>query len=178
MSIAFSKILIPIDFSVNTESAINRTVSLIGIESGKIHLLHMVKPGKSAGKKFSLWDAEKKLTQWKAIIEESHRSLQVDTHIIKGISVQAVVIQFARLIDSDLIIIGKQQGQRPWWADRLSPSQRNARKKFKDPDPRCPSLRAIIGKAIANHHTSRWFDALMESLPDRPSGFCLPKNAQ
>ena len=118
MSETFSKILIPIDFSVNTQSAINRAISLIGIENGNIHLLHMVKPGKSAAKKFSQWDAEKKLIEWKAVLEESHIALQVDTHLIEGTSVQAVVIQFARLIDSDLIIIGKQQGRRPWWVLR------------------------------------------------------------
>jgi len=82
MSVTFNKILIPIDFSVNTESAINKAISLIGIESGAIHLLHMVKPGKSAAKKFSLWDANKKLTEWKAILEESYPAMQVDTHII------------------------------------------------------------------------------------------------
>jgi nucleotide-binding universal stress UspA family protein len=118
MPVTFSKILIPIDFSVNTESAINRAISLIGIEGGSLHLLHMVKPGNSATKKFSLWDAEKKLTQWKAILEESYPALRVDIHIIRGISVQPVVIEFARLIDSDLIIIGKQQGRRPWWVLR------------------------------------------------------------
>jgi len=75
----------------------------------------MVKPGKSAAKKFSLWEAEKKLTQWKAKLEQSYPALQVDTHIIRGNSVQLVVIEFARLIDSDLIVIGKQQGLRPLW---------------------------------------------------------------
>ena len=115
MPFTFSKILIPIDFSVNAETAIYRAVSLIGIEGGILHLLHMVKPGKSTAKKFSLWEAEKKLTQWKAKLEQSYPALQVDTHIIRGKSVQLVVIEYARLIDSDLIIIGKQQGLRPWW---------------------------------------------------------------
>jgi nucleotide-binding universal stress UspA family protein len=114
----FSKILIPIDFSVNTDSAIHKAISLIEVEGCTFHLLHIVKPGKSAAAKFSLWEAEKKLMQWKATLEECYSALKVDSHILRGKSVQQVVIQFARLIDADLIIIGKQQGRRPWWVLR------------------------------------------------------------
>jgi nucleotide-binding universal stress UspA family protein len=122
MPATFSKILIPIDFSVNTESAIYKAISLIEAEGCTFHLLHVVKPGKSAATKFSLWDAEKKLMQWKATLEERYPALKVDSHILRGNSVQRVVIQFARLIDADLIIIGKQQGRRPWWVLRhISP---------------------------------------------------------
>jgi nucleotide-binding universal stress UspA family protein len=128
MPFTFSKILIPIDFSVNAETAIYRAISLIGIEGGILHLLHMVKPGKSAAKKFSLWEAEKKMTEWKAKLEQSYPALQVDTHIIRGNSVQLVVIEFARLIDSDLIIIGKQQGLRPWWLLRHNSPETIAKK--------------------------------------------------
>jgi nucleotide-binding universal stress UspA family protein len=78
----------------------------------------VAKPGNAATIKFSLWEAENKLTRWKEILEETHPVIKIEVHILRGHSVQAVVIECATLINADLIIIGKQQGRRLWLSFR------------------------------------------------------------
>ena len=45
MAVAFNKILIPVDFSLNTETAVKKAIGLVGTDETVIDLLHVVRPG-------------------------------------------------------------------------------------------------------------------------------------
>ncbi len=61
MAATFDKILIPVDFSLNTEIAVKKAVELVGSDATVIHLLHVVRPGKKAKNQFNVWVAERDL---------------------------------------------------------------------------------------------------------------------
>jgi nucleotide-binding universal stress UspA family protein len=113
MPIAFNKILIPVDFSLNTDIAIKRAAALAGADT-VLYLLHIVPPGKSAAHHFKMWAAEKELDQWKNAIRVSNPALKVKTHLFKGHSVQQLIIDCAAMLNPDLVVIGKQHGRRGW----------------------------------------------------------------
>lgn len=125
---AFSKILIPVDFSLSTEIAVSRAMGLIEKEHSNIQLLHIISPRsvwqsltslifltrakKQASGKYIEWEAEKKLAQWKATIEEYAPGIKVNTAIVQATSVQDMIIHAANTEQPDLIIIGKQGDRR------------------------------------------------------------------
>ncbi len=59
MTIAFNKILIPVDFSLNTEMAIKKAAGLAKADQTILHLLHVLKAGKHATHQFKVWAAQK-----------------------------------------------------------------------------------------------------------------------
>src|ERR1700744_1513201 len=107
MAVAFNKILIPVDFSLNTEIAVKKAIGLTGAEESVIHLLHVVKPGGKAVAQFRNWTVEKDLEEWKYNIQREHPELKVKVHILPGHSVQGTIIECAHMLNPDLIIIGK-----------------------------------------------------------------------
>jgi nucleotide-binding universal stress UspA family protein len=113
MPIAFNKILIPVDFSLNTDIAVKRAAALAGADT-VLYLLHIIPPGKSAAHHFKMWAAEKELDQWKNAIRGSNPALRVKTHLFKGHSVQQLIIDCAAMLNPDLVVIGKQHGRRGW----------------------------------------------------------------
>lgn len=102
---SFKNILVPVDFTLNTEVAINKTLELIDDEGSKIHLLHVNKAG--SFKKEVHPDCEKKLKQWKNTIEDDHPFISVHVSIEQSTSVQTAIKQKAKEIDADLIVIGQ-----------------------------------------------------------------------
>lgn len=108
---SFKKILVPVDFSLNTEVAINKTLELIDEESSEIYLLHVEKPGRS--KKEVHFDSERKLKQWKETIEDYHPFISVYVSIEESGSVQTAVKEKAETINADLIVIG-QSSNHSW----------------------------------------------------------------
>jgi nucleotide-binding universal stress UspA family protein len=122
MAAAFDKILIPVDFSLNTEIAVKKAMALIGTGPAVIHLLHVIRPGGKAVGQFRSWMAEKDLLEWKGNIRKEHPELTVKVHILRGHSVQGTIIECARMLNPDLIIIGKHNSrQRFTFFRRLSP---------------------------------------------------------
>jgi nucleotide-binding universal stress UspA family protein len=143
MIASLNKILIPVDFSVNTEIAVQKALGFAADEETTIHLLHVVRPGHSAAGKFDAWEATQKLEQWKSTILESHPAANVKTYILKGRSVQSMIIECAGMLKPDLIIIGKQNGRRRWvWFRSISPDA-IARKS------NCPVLTAKPGSILS-----------------------------
>ena len=63
MPATFNKILIPVDFSFNTEIALKKAVGLAGAEETTIHLLHVTRPGKKVASQFRNWVVERDLQQ-------------------------------------------------------------------------------------------------------------------
>ncbi|HVS97304.1 MAG TPA: universal stress protein [Puia sp.] len=114
MAIAFNQILIPVDFSLNTETAVRKAAGLIGTYDTVLHLLHVMRPGNHAVHQFKVWAVEKELQEWKENICRQYPSLRVRTHILKGRSVQRMIIECAGMLKPDLIVIGRQNNRRRW----------------------------------------------------------------
>ena len=114
MAIAFDKILIPVDFSLNTEIAVKKAAGLVGSGEAVLHLLHVMRPGRHAVYQFRSWAVEKELEQWKDTIRSTYPKLRVRTHILKGRSAQRMIIECAEMLKPDLIIIGRQNNRRRW----------------------------------------------------------------
>ncbi|MGZ8554646.1 MAG: universal stress protein [Chitinophagaceae bacterium] len=118
MPYAFKSILVPVDFTINTEVAVKK--ALCFADAGAvIHLLH-VQTGMFLGSSLvsvGLWtdtDGEEnsgvlqtKLQQWKTSIEESPNDISVCSWISTDDSVQEVIEKKAAGLNVDLIVIGK-----------------------------------------------------------------------
>jgi nucleotide-binding universal stress UspA family protein len=110
----FKTILIPVDFTVNTEIAISKALEMANSDGFMMHLLHIVKPSfaiKALGKSLKdekEIDAETKLTQWKESIEDYQPLGQVCWSIESGTSIQQVIIDRSFELQPDLIVLGKQ----------------------------------------------------------------------
>ena len=143
MTVEFNKILIPVDFSVNTGTAVNRALGFVGEEKAIIYLLHVIRPGKSAKDKFRLREAEEKLAQWKTRIQTNIPSISVMTQVLKGHSVQHLIVECAGMLKPDLIIIGKQHSRRRWSLMRSVLPDAIARKS------NCPVLTAKPGSLLS-----------------------------
>jgi nucleotide-binding universal stress UspA family protein len=122
MAVTFDKILIPVDFSLNTEIAAKKAMELTGNDSAVIHLLHVIRLGKRATSQFRQWVAEKDLHQWKRNIQDASPNIRVKMHILHGHPVQQVIIECAKMLAPDLIILGKQNKHRRWlFSSNISP---------------------------------------------------------
>jgi nucleotide-binding universal stress UspA family protein len=122
MAVAFNRILIPVDFSMNTETAVNKAIGLAGTDETVIHLLHVVRPGRKALTRFKAWVVERDLYQWKYKIQEASANIHVKTEVLRGYSVQQTIIECAAVLNPDLIILGKQHNHRRWFFSRqISP---------------------------------------------------------
>ena len=87
---SFKKILVPVDFTLNTEVAINKTLELIDDDQPVIYLLYVKKPDNAFGKDQHP-DYERKLKQWKESIEDYHPSVVVRLSVKKSGSVQTAI---------------------------------------------------------------------------------------
>ena len=122
MPIAFNRILIPVDFSLNTEIAIKKAIGLVGHDDTILHLLHVIRPGRQATHQFKLWAVDKEMEKLKESIKASHADLKVKTHVLKGHNVQRLIVDCASMLKPDLIIFGKQNNRRRWpYFSHISP---------------------------------------------------------
>lgn len=127
MPTGFSHILIPVDFSVNTEVAIARAVDLVQLSDCRITLLHIQRillPGmvqsihcyvKGYSRQQVNADRQVLLDKLQALknkMEERHPALNVRTELIFGEPVQESIVRCAMAREADLIIIGKKGGTR------------------------------------------------------------------
>ncbi|HTR31095.1 MAG TPA: universal stress protein [Puia sp.] len=114
MPAAVDNILIPVDFSFNTEIAVRKAVELAGPDETVIHLLHVTRPGKNTGSQFRQWIAERDLHQWKYRIQQAGSNIHVRVHLFRGASVQQTIIDCIGVLNPNLIIIGKHNKHRRW----------------------------------------------------------------
>lgn len=109
---AFQTILVPVDFSRNTEVAVAKTLELADREPCVIHLLHVFTPFpfevRSSGP-----NRQTRMQQWKERIEASNPELTVQCWEVRSSSVQRGVRQMAAELGADLIVIG-QTASRVW----------------------------------------------------------------
>ena len=119
----FKNILVPVDFSDNTEIAVKQAIKLGCTEDSIIHLLHVTDPKNTYSinsvlsqlvlpqKKKSIEKITRRLQEWKQAIEETDSDKTVITHIMKG-TVESSIKYLAKEIKPQLIIIGKKTGKR------------------------------------------------------------------
>lgn len=122
MSTSLINILVPVDFSVNTEFAVKKAIELAQSSDSIIHLLH-VKPPKNTwnlilsknnnSKPVMQCDyyyaVMQKLQEWMVAIEETIPQTKVKIYFSEG-SVQNKILEFAKQIKPQLIIIAKKRG--------------------------------------------------------------------
>jgi nucleotide-binding universal stress UspA family protein len=113
MQSGFNTILIPVDFTINTETAIKKALEVVDIKDASIHLLHVLTQNNSLTDRAQSNDwmnhtnALEKLNQWKQVIEEIVPGVKVIYWLQYG-PVQAAIEKKAAELDADLIVIGKQ----------------------------------------------------------------------
>jgi nucleotide-binding universal stress UspA family protein len=115
MSARFNTILIPVDFSVNTEIAIAKTLELIDDAAATIHLLH-VRP---RGLFHTVWQyitdhstetserVQNKLNELQARIRKMRPDIQVLYCVAETMRVDKAISQKAAQLNVNLIVIGK-----------------------------------------------------------------------
>src|ERR1043166_1361899 len=124
MSSLFKSILIPVDFSGNTEAAVKQAIELTCINGSTIHLLHVIKPKamwavipvnnrsmSKLNKNYYVQKIMSKLQEWKFEIEQSTSYCKVNTYIAEGI-ICANIRDAVKEIKPELIIIGKNSNHK------------------------------------------------------------------
>lgn len=109
----FKTIVVPIDFSLNTEVAICKALEIADGSGTTFHLLHIRQhlPDINLRRREEALrhdDAEKKLQQWQESIEDYLPAATVIRWVVCGSSVQQAIIDKAIEVNADLIVIGKK----------------------------------------------------------------------
>lgn len=120
----FKNILLPVDFSINTEIAVKKAVELVQQEDAIIHLLHVVSPLSTWGgitmypfhavtraESYEHIQEDYSLQKLKSEIESCLPQVQIETILAEG-GIQNSIIEAAKTLRTDLIIIGKHHRQR------------------------------------------------------------------
>jgi len=110
----FKIILIPVDFTINTEVAICKALDLADPEDLVIHLLHICKPsfndvnlGKSSKTEKEI-DAEIRLHEWKQNIGDYNPLAKVICWIEPCLSIEQGIIDKCAELSPELVVIGKK----------------------------------------------------------------------
>lgn len=112
----FENILVPVDFSINTEVAINKAMALATPGLSQVLLLHVLSNGilvnmasgtvRGASTE-NVQAAKAKLLQWKQRLGKEYPSIRTDVFVSTAASVEAGIISAAQDLDASLVIIGK-----------------------------------------------------------------------
>jgi len=113
-------ILIPIDFSTNTETVLGKIIALIEPCNSVIHLLHVVKPLPKGDQKtlfvfhgnvtYQDEEAQRiKLYELKQNLFKLLPSLKVNTHVVRGKNIQQHIIEKSNELNAELIVIIKER---------------------------------------------------------------------
>jgi len=111
----FKTILLPVDFEINTEMAVKKALELSNPGQTIIHLFHVQKPAMPWS---SIWRKDivqkggddqtpYKLLEWKRLIEENYPDVKVATDVAHSLKIEGSIINKAKEIKADLIVIGK-----------------------------------------------------------------------
>lgn len=111
MPFSFNTILVPVDFSINSEVAINKALEVMDQGAASLHLVHVsdysfLKTSKDHSQT-GRTEVNRLLSQWKDSIEEIFASVEIHTWQLTAGSVQKAIAKKARELKADLIVIGK-----------------------------------------------------------------------
>jgi nucleotide-binding universal stress UspA family protein len=122
MPINFRKILLPVDFSINTKVAVKKTLELIEPQGSIIYFYHVIGHSpwesfkknplfflKSSNLRNQSKQARHKLFQWKYVIQQTFPYTKIKIEIEIAGNIQKAIISKANAFLPDLIIIGKRQ---------------------------------------------------------------------
>ncbi|HVX51422.1 MAG TPA: universal stress protein [Chitinophagaceae bacterium] len=123
MTRSFCSILVPVDFSANTSVAITKAVWLAGHSASKIHLLHIITTTSQAGglimqgititttarPRYIEEKVRLRLNEIKKSIEKQMPGSEIITEVAYGDMIQKHIIEYANIIQPDLIIIAKNK---------------------------------------------------------------------
>jgi nucleotide-binding universal stress UspA family protein len=114
----FKNILVPVNFSISSDTAIIKAIELSGKET-IIHLLHVYESTpfrihtdsrrKLFGKEvqFNGLTPEEMIQNYKQIIADRWKGVSLTTSVIYQSSVQSGIVMKSRHVDADIVIIGK-----------------------------------------------------------------------
>ena len=118
----FKNILVPVDFSINTQVAIKKSLEIIEPEGTTIHLFHVLKPlsawrgnlrqilsRRKLSEKADYDISLRKLQEWKSLVEDNHSNIRVEVDIVEAIAVENAVVEKAMRLMPDIVIIGKNR---------------------------------------------------------------------
>jgi nucleotide-binding universal stress UspA family protein len=116
MDQSFKTILVPVDFSINTEVAVRKALEVVDKFRGTIHLMHVTPQMKSnliTVVKKSYRDepklpAEQLLLEWKRTIEDSIPTINVGISLEHHSSIQMSIEKKALQLKADLVVVGKK----------------------------------------------------------------------
>jgi len=107
---AFKNLLVPVDFTPNTELAVKKAIDMADKQTATIYLLHVLRSSANSTSEF-----EKKmikLRELRLIIEISLPGSSVFINIIKGRSVERTIEETAIAVKTELIIIARHSGKK------------------------------------------------------------------
>ena len=108
---AFSRILIPVDFTVNTEIALNRAISLIEPTNSSIWLVHIIRASNriTPESRYHSSEVERKINDLAFDMMERLPDVSVRVIIETSRSIHGAIIGQVAVIQPDLIIIGRNR---------------------------------------------------------------------
>lgn len=125
MAVSFKTILVPVDFSENTDVAVKKALELADPDQCVIHLLHVLQlPAvayisvgqtviENSNRATCEADAKRKLRQWQEAMTDRASNTCVRTHLVQGEQIQKAIIRKANELAADLVVIGKKSTH-PW----------------------------------------------------------------
>jgi len=123
MPVTFNNILLPVDFSINTEVAVKKTIGLIEETKPVVCLYHVINPSPlnlvksnhvSSNYSKLYKQAEEKMLQWQNSIQETFPYVEVRPAIEIGGKIEKGIIRKAKSMMPDLIVIG-QKTRHSWF---------------------------------------------------------------
>jgi len=131
----FKNILIPVDFTVNTDAAINNAIAVADAKNTIFHLMHVEQNSCTVfacnlngafvtcpvNSKITDFNIKEQLDKLKRKLLHVNPHLVVQTYIEKGKTVKQAIIDQAKAILPDLIVISKRNGHSwPFFSNRLN----------------------------------------------------------
>jgi nucleotide-binding universal stress UspA family protein len=113
MIVSFSKILVPVDFTINTEVAMRKALDLCDKPNAAIHLLHISRISETNvvqlfnGELSGISSVKDKMDNLRSFILTIRKDISVFVWMIASATIEQSIVEKAKEIEPDLIIIGK-----------------------------------------------------------------------
>ncbi len=123
---AFKNILLPVDFTSNTDMGVKKAIELADHEACVIHLLHILKSKPSSGNGYTAKLV--RLRELKIWLEISIPEVSVNIHVVHGRYIEKTIAETAIALKTELIIIAKNTGKKLFSFYKTISSARLAKK--------------------------------------------------